>query len=100
MEAGVQALLEGVDDTPSEKLRPCDTQELIQPLKFRKACGICGIPNECLKHLPSRPLVYLTHVFNLYLRLYFSKSWKDAEIMSLSTPVKNPKFTSNKPVVQ
>jgi hypothetical protein len=95
------ALLEGVDDTPLEKIRPCDTQKLIKPLKFRKECGIYGIQNECLKHLPRRPLVHLTHLFNHYLLLsYFSKSWKDAEIMSLPTPAKNPEFTSDKLVVQ
>jgi hypothetical protein len=43
-----------------EKLRPCDIHKLANLLKLRKACGPDGIPNECLMHLPRRPLVHLT----------------------------------------
>jgi hypothetical protein len=50
---------------PAEKLRPCDLEKLIKSLKLRKARGIDGIPNECLRHLPRRPLVHLTHLINL-----------------------------------
>jgi hypothetical protein len=53
------ALLEDVDKKPSGEIRPRDPVKLIQLLKLRKACGIDGIPNECLKHLPRRPLEYL-----------------------------------------
>jgi hypothetical protein len=38
--------------------------KLTNTLKLRKACGLDGIPNECLRHLPRRPLVHLTHLFN------------------------------------
>jgi hypothetical protein len=62
VEARVQALLEIVDNKPPERIRPCDLQKLINSLKLRKACGIDGIPNECLKHLPRRPLVHLTFI--------------------------------------
>jgi hypothetical protein len=34
VEADVQALLEAVDDTPLEKVRPCDIQKLIKSLKL------------------------------------------------------------------
>jgi hypothetical protein len=37
----VQVLLEAVDIDPSERIRPCDLQKLIESLKLRKACGIC-----------------------------------------------------------
>jgi hypothetical protein len=58
----VQALLQAVDNNPPpERIRPCDVQKLINSVKFGKACGIDGIPNECLRHLPRRPLVHLTH---------------------------------------
>jgi hypothetical protein len=33
-------------------------------LKLRKACRIDGIPNEFLRHLPRRPLVYLAQLLN------------------------------------
>jgi hypothetical protein len=62
--AGVQALLEVEDNYPPEKVRPCNLQKLINSLKLNKACGIDGIPNECLRHLPRRPLVHLTHLIN------------------------------------
>jgi hypothetical protein len=46
VEARVQALIEAVDDTLLDNLRPCDIQKLIKSLKLRKACGTDGIPNE------------------------------------------------------
>jgi hypothetical protein len=58
-EARVQALLEAADDMPLGKVRPCDIQKLIKSLKLRKICGIDAIPYECLRRLPSRPLVHL-----------------------------------------
>jgi hypothetical protein len=58
MKAKDQALLEAVDKNPLQRIRPCDVQKLIKSLKLRKACGIDGIPNECLRHLPRRPLIF------------------------------------------
>jgi hypothetical protein len=66
VEARVQALLETVDNKPPERTRPCDLQKLINSLKLRKSCGIDGIPNECLRHLPRRPLVHLSHLLNQF----------------------------------
>jgi hypothetical protein len=51
VEADVQALQETIDKSLPERIRPCDLQKLINSLKLRKACGIHGIPNECLRHL-------------------------------------------------
>jgi hypothetical protein len=51
VEARVQALLEAVGDSPQERVRPCDVQNILKTLKLKKACGIDGIPNECLRHL-------------------------------------------------
>jgi hypothetical protein len=62
--------------TPPERIRPCDLQKRINSLKLKKACGIDGIPNECLSHLPRRPLVHLTQLFNLLLPVQFSKALK------------------------
>jgi hypothetical protein len=79
----VQALLASVDGTPFGKVRPCDTHKLANSLKLRKACDLDGIPNECLRHLPKRSLVYLTHLFNHCLLLYnFPKPWKEAKIIT------------------
>jgi hypothetical protein len=58
--------------------------------------GIDGIPNECLRHLPRRPLVHLTHLFKQCFRLaHFPKSWKEAKIITLPKTVKDAKFPQN-----
>jgi hypothetical protein len=83
VKARVQTLLEDVDNSPPQRIRPCDFQKLINYLKLRKDCGIDGIPNECLRHLPRRPLVHLT------------SPWKEAKVITLPKPSKDPKFPQN-----
>jgi hypothetical protein len=96
VEAKVQALLETVDKNPPQRIRPCDVQKLIKTLKLRKACGIDGIPNECLRYLPRGPLVHLTHLFNHCLRLpNFPNPRKEAKVITLPKPGKDPKFPQN-----
>ncbi|PNF15438.1 hypothetical protein B7P43_G18173, partial [Cryptotermes secundus] len=96
VEARVQVLLETVDENPPQRIRPCDVQKLIKSLKLRKACGIDGIPNECLRHLPRRPLVHLTHLFNHCFRLsHFPNTGKEAKVITLLKPGKDPKFSQN-----
>jgi hypothetical protein len=56
VEAGVLALIEATENDTPEKIKPCDQLKLVSSLKLRKACGIDGIPNECLRHLPRRSL--------------------------------------------
>jgi hypothetical protein len=61
-----------------------------------KACGLDGIANECLRHISRKPLAYLTHLFNHCLRLSpFPKPWKEAKVITLQKPGKNPKFPPN-----
>jgi hypothetical protein len=87
VKARVQTLLEAVDNNSPESIRPCDLQKLVNSLKLRKACGIDGITNECLRQHSRRPLVHLTHEINHCLRLYhFPTLWKDAKIITLSKP--------------
>jgi hypothetical protein len=96
VEARVQALLEAVDNEPLERIRPCGLQKLLNSLKLKKACGLDGIPNECLRHLPRRPLVHLTHLINHCIRLsHFPTSWKEAKVVALPKPGKDPKFPQN-----
>jgi hypothetical protein len=95
-EARVQALLEIVDKNPPERIRPCDLQRLVNSLKIRKACGIDSIPSECLRHLPKRPLVHLTHLINHCLWIsHFPTPWTDAKIITLPKPGKDPTFPKN-----
>jgi hypothetical protein len=59
VEARVEALLEAAESDSPERIRLCVLQKLLNSLKLKKACGIDGIPNQCLRHLPRRPLVHL-----------------------------------------
>jgi hypothetical protein len=69
---------------------------MVNLLKLRKYFGLGGIPNECLKHHPRRPMVHLTHSFNYCLRLSnLPKSWKEAKVIPLPKPRKDPKFPQN-----
>jgi hypothetical protein len=96
VEAKVQALLETTDKNPSQRIRPCDVHKLIKSLKLRKACGIDGITNECLRHFPRLPLVHLTHLFNHCFWLsHFLNPWNETKIINLPKPGKDPKFPQN-----
>jgi len=96
VEASVRALLDTEDNTPTERVRPCDVQKIIRTLKLEKACGLDGIPNEYLRHLPRRPLVHLTHLFNHCFRLsYFPAIWKEVKVIDSPKPSKVPKFPQN-----
>jgi hypothetical protein len=96
IETAVQALLASVDSTPLGKVRTCGIHDLGNSMKLRKACGLDAIPNECLRHLPRRPLVHLSYLFNHCLRLsHFPQLWTQAEVITLPKPGKNPKFPQN-----
>jgi hypothetical protein len=94
VEARVQTLLEAVDDTPLGKVGSCDMQKLIKLLKLRKARGIDGISNECLRYLPKRPLVHSTHLFNqCFWFSNFSKVIEERKCHKLTRPGKDPEFS-------
>jgi hypothetical protein len=96
VEARVQTLLEAAGNNSPEKIRPCDVQKLENSLKLRKACGIDGIPNGCLRQLPGRPLVHLTHLTNHCLQLsHFLTPWKEGKFITLPKPGKDSKFPQN-----
>jgi hypothetical protein len=79
---------------PLGKVRPYGIHKLVNSLKLGKACEL-DISNECLKYLP-RPLVYLTHLFNHCLCLsHIPKPWKEAKVITLVKPSKNPEFPQN-----
>jgi hypothetical protein len=92
----VQALLTSVTKTPLRRVRPCDIHKLVNSLKFGDTCGLDGIPNECIRHLPRRLLVHLTHLFNHCLQLsHFPKPWKDGKVITFLKPGKHLKFLQN-----
>jgi hypothetical protein len=46
--------------------------------------------------VPQAPLVYLTHLLNHCLRLsHFPNPWKEAKVITLPKPGKDPKFPQN-----
>jgi hypothetical protein len=57
VEVRVQALSEAVDDSPPEKVRPCDIQKVINSLKLIKVYGTDVLSKEYLELLPRRPLI-------------------------------------------
>jgi hypothetical protein len=59
-------------------------------LKLGKGSVFDGIPNECLRHLPRRPLVHLTHLIAVFI-CHFPASWKEEKIITQQ----GPKFGSN-----
>jgi len=65
VEARVKALLEAVDNNNPERVQPCDVQKLTNSMTLRKACTNDNIPNECIRNLPTKPMVHLTHLFNI-----------------------------------
>jgi hypothetical protein len=93
VEARVQALLTTVDKNLPVQFRPCDVSKEIRSLKLGKACGIDGIPNECLRHLPKIYLVHVTYLFIQCLRLcHFPASWKETKIIALPKSGRKPKL--------
>jgi hypothetical protein len=81
---------------PVGEIRPHDIHKRANSLKLRKACGLSGIPNECLRHLPGRPLVHLTHLYNRCFRLsHYPKLGREAKFITLPKPSKDRKFSHN-----
>jgi hypothetical protein len=79
-----------------KKVRPCIVHKLTNLLKLGKVCGLDGISNDFLRHLPKRPLIYFTHLFNHCLRLSdFPKPWKETKVLTLPTLSKDPRFPQN-----
>jgi hypothetical protein len=66
VETTVQALLASVNNTPLVKVRLCETHKLANTLKVTKACGLEGIPKECLRYLhEDHRYSYIRHIYLL-----------------------------------
>jgi hypothetical protein len=64
----------------------------MQHFKLKKARGLNGIPNECLRHLPKRTRVHLILSFQLN---HFPAPWKEAKFITLPKPGKDLTFPQN-----
>jgi len=52
--------------------------------------------NECIRNVPRRPLVHLTHLFNHCLHLlHFPSSWKETEVITVLKQGKEPVLPQN-----
>jgi hypothetical protein len=93
----VEATVQGLMATVQEgTFQPCVVSKEIQYLKLGRASGLDDITNYCLRHLPRRPLVHLTHLFNHWFQIsHFPTPWKEAKIITLPKPGKDPKFPQN-----
>jgi hypothetical protein len=63
----------------------------------RKAPGHDNIRNIDLRNLPLHAITHLTKIINVAIRLhYFSKTWTEANVISIPKPNKNPAFPQNR----
>lgn len=82
------------EDLPSVELpipyvHPSEVQGEINRLKNKKSPGHDLIPNEVLKELPFRAILFLTALFNACLRWsYFPHDWKHAQVTMIPKPGK------------
>ncbi|GBM26398.1 putative RNA-directed DNA polymerase from transposon X-element [Araneus ventricosus] len=72
---------------------PAEILTIIAKLNIRKISGPDKIPNKALKLITPNALTFLTKIFNKCLTFnYFPLRWKQANIIMLSKPGKDPKF--------
>ncbi|CAG9124649.1 unnamed protein product [Plutella xylostella] len=66
---------------PIKLVTPNELHRTIMKLSNKKAPGFDLITGEILKHLPRKPVVFLTMLFNAVLRIqYYPKLWKVSQI--------------------
>lgn len=82
-----------------DRLKPFTLQEIkndIKKLNHKKAPGIDLITATMLKELPQKGLLNLLYIVNAIIRLeYWPKSLKQAQIIMLPKPGKNPTDVSS-----
>lgn len=62
---------------------------ILKTLKNKKAPGIDGVNNQCLKNLPKQGLKVLTKIVNACLKLkYFPSHWKISKVIAIHKPNK------------
>ena len=77
-------------------MNPDEVQEAIMGFKFNKAPGPNGIPNRDLKHLLQWAVSLLVPIFSAVLfNHHFPSVWKDARVISILKPGKDPGLPSS-----
>lgn len=79
-----------------ELTTPREVRDIIRHLNANSAPGPDGVSNDLIKHLPRKPLVLLTRIFNRCLQLeYFPSKWKLAKIVPIPKQRKDLKIATN-----
>lgn len=58
-------------------ITPGEIKTIIKHLPRRKAPGPDGIPNTALKKLPDKAIIYITKIFNYYIRFNYSPKYSN-----------------------
>jgi hypothetical protein len=102
IEANVQQSMDELENTQTVELsrdemtKPSEIKLIIKKMKNKKAPGEDGINNQVLKMLPRKALVYLTYLFNACMKnCYFPKKWKQAKVIAIPKPGKDPTNPGN-----
>lgn len=82
--------------TDPELTTPAEVRHIITQLGTHSAPGADGITNSHLKHLPRKPIVLLTRIFNsCFIHGYFPSAWKIARVVPIPKPGKDHSVPSN-----
>ncbi|GFV58518.1 RNA-directed DNA polymerase from mobile element jockey [Trichonephila clavipes] len=75
---------------------PLEVRGIIKKLPNRKSPGPDQIPNIALIYLPINAITHLTKIYNRCLiNCHFPTQWKIANVVMLSKPNQDPKFSQN-----
>jgi hypothetical protein len=87
----VAACLQLQPVNPTTPSIPNQILRIIKHLPKRKAPSRDSIRNIDLRDLPLKAITHLTKITNVAFRFhYFPKTWKEANVISVPKPVKNP----------
>lgn len=79
-----------------EDITPHEVTSLIKGLPSRKSPGFDSVTSLHLKNLPITAVTLLTFILNFFLSAaVFPTSWKNAKVITLPKPGKNPTYPQN-----
>lgn len=79
-----------------ELTTPQEVKSIIKNLNSNSAPGPDGVTNDQIKHLPRKPLVLLTRIYNKCLQMeYFPTKWKQAKIVPIPKQGKDLQIPNN-----
>jgi hypothetical protein len=94
---GVTAFLQLQPVNPSTLSAPNQILRIIKHLPKRKASGHDSIRNTDLRNLPLDAVTHLTKIINAAFCFHcFPKTWKEANVISIPKPKKNPAFSQDR----